>query len=185
MQTRVTSRHWGRKQGSMFFFLIDWMHWGIGMSWIFIVTIKWLPNSSLSSILQIICNGWLLHSWPLFAWFEYVCMCKCSHVCCGFLIVSVFAKVFPNARGWTFPSERWKQLGSKGPGWRSWLRRWMFHDFLCSWIRSSWIYEDLCCFVELEHTLRWDVLRYTVHMGVGRSLLCSWLEFPGSFSRSC
>lgn len=50
---------------------------------------------------------------PLFAWFEYVCMCKCSHVCCGFLIVSVFAKVFPNARGWTFPSERWKQLGSK------------------------------------------------------------------------
>ena len=61
-----------------------------------------------------ICNGWLLHSWPLLAWFEYVCMCKCSHVCCGFLIVSVFAKVFPNARGWTFPSERWKQLGSKG-----------------------------------------------------------------------
>lgn len=163
-----------------FFFAIHWMHWEIGMSWSFIVT-----NQVITKFLFIL-NTADYMQWLAFTFLASTCL---IWVC---VYVQVFPPVLwlldcfslcegvPKRKGLDIPIREMKATWIQRsiwwtPGWRSWLRRWTFDDFLCSWIRSFWMYDDLCCFVELEHTLRWDVLRYTVHMGVGRSLLCSWV----------
>ena len=157
-----------------------------GMSWILIVT-----NQVITKFLFIL-NTADYMQWLAFTFLASICL---IWVC---VYVQVFPRVLwlldcfslcegvPKRKGLDIPIREMKATWIQRsiwwtPGWRSWLRRWMFHDFLCSWIRSSWIYDDLCSFVELEHTLPWDVLRYTVNMGVGRSVLCSWLECPGFF----
>ncbi len=118
-----------------------------------------------------------------------VCVCKCSHVWWGFLIFVSFCvwKVFPNARGWTFLSERWKQLGpgfTKPKGWYHGSYRMVFGlglmDF--SFVFMNQLFLDLCVFLLLRLSIRWDVLRVVeIYCTYGRSVLCSWLESPGFF----
>lgn len=100
-------------------------------------------------------------------------MCVCAHVFPRVLwLLDCFSlcEGVPKRKGLDIPIREMKATCIQRSiwwtlGWRSWLRRWMFHDFLCSWIRSSWIYDDLCCFVmfcwawaKINVEMCWDIL---------------------------